>query len=126
MLLSAQLSMPRPADGTILHHPVAHHIDPDQCSIARLGELRTLQTKRLNYDMPALLRKALEHGDTSWRRVPLFTVDLPAVSGRKTLKQRKKQLSDLNNRLLVAAEIINDKNSHAWRNYSDSKLAAAG
>jgi hypothetical protein len=118
--------MPWPADGTILHHPVAHHIDPDQSSIARLGEWRTVQTHTLNYNMPALLRKALEHGDTSWRKVPLFTLDLPAVSQRKDLKQHKNQLSHLNDRLLADAGIINDKNTHIWRNYSDTKLAAAG
>ncbi len=48
-----------------------------------------------------------------------------SASAKPSSKQRKKQLSDLNNRLLAAAGIINDKNTHIWRNYSDTKLAAA-
>ena len=69
----------------------------------------------LTYDMVGMLQDALEKGDTRYQEVPLFTLDLPAVSQRRDFDQRKAQLSRLNARLLQGAGIINVKNTHICR-----------
>jgi hypothetical protein len=76
------------------------------------------------YDMPGLLRAALVSGDTRYRKVPLFTLALPGAS--QDLGQRKGQLSRLHSGMLENAGVIMDKNTHIWRNYSDSTLANHG
>ena len=80
------------ADGTILNHPVADHIDPDQCSIARVGELRVYQTYAKGVDVVSKLRAGLECGDTGYRCIPLFSAE--ELTESQDQSHRKSQLTD--------------------------------
>jgi hypothetical protein len=108
----------RPADGLLLHHPATHHVDPDQCCLARCGELRVYQTSE-GLDVVSKLRAALDNGDTAYRHIALFS-----TSGeQQSDTTRKDQLSRIHSRALADAGFISEKNTHIWRNYVDSNLA---
>ncbi len=113
-----------PADGSLLHHPVTHHVDPDQCCLARCGELRVYQTSERPGKVVSMLRAALEEGDTAYQRISLFsTSGEPPADSQRADSSHKAQLSRIHTNALADAGFITEKNTHLWRNHVESFLA---
>jgi hypothetical protein len=77
--------------------------------------------------MVSMLRAALEHGDTGYQCIPLFSLaGQPAVGEQDSCDSLSHKLAYMHDKVLKVAGVISEKNTHLWRIYAQSVLADNG